>query len=103
MNVTVKERMILLAVLPNQGDITTLKIMRKLREELSFSEDEHKKINLRQGENGNWFWDAEIEKDVEIGEKALEVISKSFKELNQKEQLHMDHLDVYERFVEKGE
>lgn len=40
MELTIIERLKLLEVLPKEGDLLTLKILRKLRESLSFSEDE---------------------------------------------------------------
>jgi len=42
MELTILERIKLLEVLPPQGDLLTLKILRKLRETLSFSEEELK-------------------------------------------------------------
>lgn len=98
MKLSVKERVVLLSVLPAQGDLTTLKIIRKLREDLSFSEEEHKELKITQvGENGIR-WEREISKDVEIGEKANDVIVNAFKDLDKKKQLHMDHVDIYEKF-----
>lgn len=42
MELSIMERIKLLEVLPQQGDLLTLKILRKLRESLSFSEEELK-------------------------------------------------------------
>jgi len=46
MKLTILERIKLLEVLPPQGDLTTLKILRKLRESLSFSEEELKHFSV---------------------------------------------------------
>lgn len=48
MKLTILERTKLLDVLPPQGDILTIKILRKLRETLSFSEEELKAFEPRQ-------------------------------------------------------
>ncbi len=48
MKLSVGERLQLLALLPSEGEITSLKILRKLRESLSFSEEEHRSLNLTQ-------------------------------------------------------
>jgi len=106
MKLSVKERLILLGILPPQGDIASLKIVRKLREDLGFSEKEQKKIKLiivpgATDQEGGYRWDGEIEKDVEIGEKATDIIVKSLTDLSSKGQLHIDQLDLYEKFVEK--
>lgn len=104
MILSVKERLILLSTLPAQGDITALKIIRKLREDLSFSEDEHKKLKFIQEQDGvRWDDKEEMPKDIQIGEKAMDIIVDSLKKLNAQKKLSMDHLDVYERFVEKKE
>ncbi len=47
MELTIQERMNLANILPPQGDILTLKIVRKLRETLSFSEEELGTMNVR--------------------------------------------------------
>ena len=55
MKLSVGDRLILLGVIPQQGDFTTLKIVRNMRDELSFSEEEHKKLKFRQeGEMMHW-------------------------------------------------
>ena len=47
MELTLEERMNLIKILPPQGDIMTLKIVRKLRETVSFSEEELGSMNVR--------------------------------------------------------
>lgn len=47
MELTIQERVKLLEILPAQGDLLTLKILRKLRETLSFSEEELTKFGTR--------------------------------------------------------
>jgi predicted RNA-binding protein with PUA domain len=99
MELSVLERLILLNSLPAQGDITTIKIVRKLREDLSFSEEEHKALNLRlEGDRTVWNLGT-VPKEVKIGEKGMSVIRKALMDLNANKQLHSDHLDVYEKFV----
>ena len=73
MNLNVLERLLLLNHLPKEGDITTIKLVRKLRESLSFSEDEHKKLKFAEQE-GRVTWQENIEKDVYIGAKTQEII-----------------------------
>ncbi len=47
MKLAVQERINLLNILPATGDDITLKVLRKLREALSFNEDEILKLNFR--------------------------------------------------------
>jgi len=64
MKLGVGDRLILLSILPREGDITTLKIVRELRENLSFDEAEHKELQLTsEGDTVRWN-DKQIEKDI---------------------------------------
>ena len=98
---SVFERLMLNDTLPAQGDITTIRIVRQLREDLSFSEEEHKQLKFQE-EDGMVHWDeaVSIEKDVEIGDKAHEIIVKAFEQLSQKEAFTEAHLKVYDKFIE---
>jgi hypothetical protein len=88
-----------LAILPEQGNLLTLKIVRELREELSFSEDEHKTMNLRtMGDRIMWD-DTAPEKDVEIGDQAKELVGKRLRELDEKDELTMPDLLLWESFI----
>jgi len=109
MELSVKERLVLLMILPTKGDITALKIIRTLMEDLGFDDAERQEINFRTeettGEVGKptgdfqHMWDegSSVLKDVDIGERAKEIIVTAFEG---SQNLHLDHLPVYERFVE---
>ena len=101
MELKVSDRLILLNLLPKEGDFTTLKIVRKLREDLSFSEAEHKALEFKQ-ENGNIQWKqaGDIPKDIPIGEKASDIIVDVLKKLDKEKKLQESHFNLYERFVE---
>jgi hypothetical protein len=100
MILSVFERLLLLNILPKEGDITTLKIVRTLKDSLSFSEDEHKALQFK-NDSGNIMWkeDADISKDLEIGEKANDTIVEALKGLNKAKKLTEQHLPLYERFI----
>jgi hypothetical protein len=100
MLLSVYERLLLLNILPKEGDLTTLKIVRDLKEDLSFSEEEHKALQFKR-ENGNTMWkeNADIGKDISIGEKANDIIVDSLKALNKAKKLQESHIELYERFV----
>lgn len=97
------ERLTLLQLLPGEGDITTLRIMRDLSSSLGFSEDEIKNLNLK-NEGSRVIWDttADKPKDVEIGTAALGKIREVFKKLSDSQKLQIAHVPLYERF-ERGE
>ena len=95
---SVSDRIVLLDVLPVQGDITTIRIVRALREDLSFTEAEHVKFGIRAVGN-QVSWKSNGLKEVEIGPKAREVIASAFKYLNEQKKLTPMHLGLYDRFV----
>jgi hypothetical protein len=100
---SVLERIALLGILPREGNFLTLKILRQLREALSFSEEELSDFELRQEENSfHWNPKAERPKEVPIGAKAREIIAKRLEELDKAEKLTDELFGLYERFVEKG-
>ena len=103
MKLTIHERLILLGVLPGEGDFTTLRIIRELRESLSFSEEEHKVLKFQFQDNQvTWESKAEKDKEVHIGERATDIIRGAFKQLNDQKRLRLEHMDLYERFIGNG-
>ncbi len=104
MDLSVRDRLILLSIIPQEGDFLTLKITRKLRESLSFSEEEHKLYKFVEAEGAiSWDNSAEQVKVIPLGDKAREIIADSLRKLDKQKKLKMEHLDLYERFVEGKE
>ncbi len=103
MQLTTFERLILLNILPGEGDITTLRILRDLKASLSFSEDEHKALEFRKAEDGRLEWKTDADKvvEMEIGVVAQSLIKKRLMELNEQKKLRQEHIPIYERFVEE--
>jgi len=106
MKVTVKERIVLLSVVPKEGDFKTLKQIRKLREDLSFSDKENKMLKFVYSDNGNINW---IEpnkdrgkfytKEVEISDTLMAIIVDALKMSDKQKKLNHDTFELYERFV----
>ena len=102
MELTVFERLILLEILPSEGDFLTLKIVRKMREDLSFSEEEHKNLQFVQEENlVRWNKAAEENKPITFGEKAISIIKAALNKLNNDKKLTEQHFTLYEKFIEE--
>ena len=96
----VVERLVLLNILPKEGDFTTIKLLRKLRENLSFDEDEHKKLNFVQdGDQVRWNQEALSDKRIQIGEKQADIIQSALEKLNDEKKLTDEHFSLYEKFV----
>jgi len=130
MQLGVFDRVILLNILPKEGDFTTLKIVRKLREDLSFDDPENSALKFctpakcnkcgkitdvpfgkepppcdcggkLTGEgNIKWKAEADIPKEIPIGEKAIDIIKDVLKKLDKDKKLSEQHYNIYEKFVE---
>jgi hypothetical protein len=104
-NLTVLERLTLLNTLPAEGDLTTLRIIRRLRESLSFSESEHTALGFKAETNEDgkqlvrWNTDAPQEADIQVGQKATEIIKATLQALSEKKQLTEGHLSLCDKFL----
>lgn len=95
----------LLNILPREGTIMTIKIVRELREALSFSEAEHKSLNFQKLEDGGMQWDEKAigDKEVPVGPRAHALIVETLERLDKEKKLTEDSLSVWDKFVEEGD
>ena len=104
LNLTVLERLLLLRVLPKQGNLTTLRIVRELERDLSFSEEEHAALQfVTEGVSVRWKAENAIDKEVEFGPKARELVLAGLAELDKQEALTLDWLDLCDKFGYVGD
>lgn len=133
MKLTVFERLMLQNILPKEGDFVTMKLVRKLREALSFSEKEIAEISfdnhwrcpkckgielspevikcqqcgIYMVPAGQVSFDEEkalkVIKDVHMGNKMLALCETTLKKLSDEEKLTEQHMSLYEKFVETDE
>ena len=107
MEFSVTERIALMNVLPKEGDITTLRILRDLQTGLGFSEEELEVLKFVQGE-GRVQWDSDGAeaiglKEIEAGKATLRLIARTLKSLEKAKKLPIAFIDLYERFVKEDE
>ena len=99
------ERIQLLGVLPQSGDVTTIRIVRELRESLSFTEEEHDKLGLKVMDTGDgrstyqWNPGVNLRRDFTFKPKACAVIAEALTGLDKRKQLPIACLGLYEVFV----
>lgn len=115
MKLGVEERITLSGILPREGNFLTLKIIRKLREALSFSEQEHRKYDFKTegttyiNDDGNkvtvpagtLHWNPKVEQDseIEIGPQGTKVIVEILQKLDKDGKLSDRHFSLYEKFI----
>jgi len=98
---TVAERLTLLGTIPQEGNYLDMKILRKFRESLSFTEAEQKLLEMRAPEDGRVYWEQEKDpnKAVYFGRRMEAIIVESLQKLNQENKLTEAHMSLYEMFV----
>jgi len=100
MNLSVLERLVLLKILPKEGDFASLKILTNLRLSLSFTEDEMKEWGIAgDAATNRTSWQVDGIVDIPIGEKATDTIVEAFKKLNREKKLSVDDMTAYEKFI----
>ncbi len=101
MLLNVKQRLLLLNILPSESNYITLKVIREQQERLSFSEEELKRLKVKR-DGDRYIWDESVDEpvDIEIGESARGIIKLAFRELDQQGQLKVEFLPLYEHFME---
>ncbi len=101
MLLTIKYRLLLMNILPDNGNYDTLKIVRKQQELLGISEEEHKRLNVRrEGDLIQWDESQDEPVEIEIGEVAGHIIKRELTRLDSEGQLQMEFLPLYEYFVD---
>jgi len=111
---SVFERIVLGSLLPQEGNFITLKIIRKIQDDIGFTEEEHKLLQFKYpGEKyidkngqekvvapGTIHWDDTVgEKEFEFGEKAVDIIVDVLDKLDDQKKLRNIHYTLYEKFV----
>jgi hypothetical protein len=100
MNLSVLERLVVLKVLPKEGDYATLKILTNLRMSLSFTEEEIKTWEIASDLlTGRTTWKVEGVAEIPIGEKATDIVVASFKRLDKEKKLSVEDMSTYEKFI----
>lgn len=96
MLLTVLERLTLGNLLPKESDVVTYRIIKKLKENLSPTEEEFKKFNIVA--NGDKITFKNEEAEVEIGEKATDIIIETLKELDKNKKVDDNSASLFDKF-----
>lgn len=101
MLLNVKQRLLLLNILPDEANYITLKIIREQQGRLSFSDEELQRLKVkRQGDMYTWDESLDEPVEIEINESARGIIKLAFRQLDQQGQLKVEFLSLYEHFIE---
>jgi len=102
MKLNLMERLMAIQILPKEGSFATLKITRDLQDVLAPSEAEYKEFEVVQdGESTKWNEKGREDRDVEVGEKANDLIVEALNKLDEEKKLTAQFLSLYEKFCVK--
>ncbi|GAH64815.1 unnamed protein product, partial [marine sediment metagenome] len=106
MKLNIIDRLILLEILPKQGDFITLSVVKELADKINIKEEEFKIYGITRIpslDGGTTYkWDdkkAKIEKDFNITDTAQQIISDAFKTLNDQKKLTIGMMGTYKKFA----
>lgn len=101
MNLSIKERLVLLNILPGQETYANMLVIKNLRDEVGFSEEDHQYLGITENDGDvSWDPDKQADKEVSIGVTAYGIIKKAFKKLDSDQMVSIELMDVYERFTQ---
>ena len=100
MNLSVLDRIALLSLLPQEADYATIRIVHDLKQDLSFTEEEHKLLGIQVTPEGGMRWDGGIDREYDFGPRTTTLIVDVLEKADKSKKLSEDHLHVYELFME---
>ena len=92
---TIKDRFALMGILPKQGDIISMMMIRDIENKLVMTEEEKEKHSFRKRDDGGWQWELPEERTAftfSIAE--MEVIRTQITELDSQKKISGDILDL---------
>lgn len=104
MKLKIEERVVLIGLLPKESDFLTVKKIKELIEKLNFTEKELKEFSIKTTPQGGLQWNkkgTENKTDISIGEVCEQEIVKVLKDKNEKRNLQLNEVSLYEKFIEK--
>lgn len=100
MKLTILDRLQIQNILPREGDIVSLIHIKDILEKTKITSEEAIKCDLKHHENGLVTFDPEkaVEKDVDFNVEQIIIIKTVFSKKNDEKSLHLDLLDLYQKF-----
>lgn len=99
----IRDRLVLLAVLPRESALATIRIVNDLRLALSPDEAEYKDLQMIEVEGGGVKWSdkaaqAAGPREFEVGAKGQEIIRAALGKLDKDEKLTTEHIAICDLF-----
>ncbi len=103
MKFEVEDRLVILNVLPKEGDIMTVRILRDLALKMGLTAKEQEDIEIKELPNGQIKWNLEKAKakEIEILDPEKKAIADALEEFNKQKKLNFGQIKLYELFCKK--
>jgi hypothetical protein len=107
-SLTIGDRLWLFALLPKEGDISNLRLLRELKEMLNTTDEENDKYEVKMIQGGVqinpiWLEDdkaQESARSFEMGRKAWDLIKTELVKLSTQKKLSINCIDLYDKFTD---
>lgn len=99
MLLTVKERILIVSILPKESDFVTQKIVRDLKDLVGLSETDWKNYEIIQTPEGQVRWNPSKDTGAEftLGDKAQDIIKGALKELDKQKKVTEDFISLFDK------
>lgn len=100
MKLKMQERLMLVSVLPTQGNFLTVALASDLRKKVLPDNTENETLGIKQqAEAIQWDTTKDFGKDFEFEKSEMQMIKKALKELDDSGKLSMNHIELYRIFM----
>ena len=97
MELKVMDRVLLRQLLPIQGNIITLKIVKDALDTLDFTKDEIESLNfVQEGQNLKWDSTKDQPKEIVLSSLAIDMIKKELRTLEEQQKLKLEQMNIYD-------
>ena len=95
------DRLMLMKILPQQGDLLQTKIVSDMKAKLDFSEAEQQELDMKRTPEGNLQWTSEKDtgKEFSFGPRGLVIVKDTLKDLDKNKKLLAPHIPLWEAFI----
>lgn len=97
---SVGRRLLVLNILPREGNIVTLRIVKETRDALAISEDEMKELDMKRDNEGNVVWNEQKEKlkEIKLGDPTKGLIFDTLMKLSDANKLPLEYVELYDEY-----
>ena len=99
MKLNIQERLILSRIVPEKGNFDTMDTVEKLKKTLFLTEEEVDEFEFKQTDTQiTWNAKGAEAKEVKISVKGKELLIKALEDLDEKEELSLQHYSIFKKF-----